>query len=213
MSVRVSIPLLIALILIGIFLFFSFYIVRAALNNKRIDAPKQPLENVYRFEQPKPQVDNHRPMPANVLQPPLKTTDTTEWSEPVQHEEPHQEVPHVTGQTEEDLTAPEPLQETPPTTFYEPPEATDPMNKTVHMPSTFGRNLRHPEQMIEKHPRRNMKVPIKSGVASENTFNFGRQETMYSEEMIQNGGVMDDGITAHDVANSGAVNGLGFSMI
>jgi hypothetical protein len=119
-------------------------------------------------------------------------------------------LPEVVGQTEEDLTTPEPLQQTPPPVKYDSPEASDPLNETVNMNANFGSNLRHPEQMIEKRPRRTMNNAIQSGVASKETVNYGRNEMQYSEEMIQNGGLMKDGLAAHEPLY---VNGLGFSIL
>lgn len=119
-------------------------------------------------------------------------------------------LPEVVGQTEEDLTTPEPLQKTPPPVKYDSPEASDPLNETVNMNANFGSNLRHPEQMIEKRPRRTMNNAIQSGVASKETVNYGRNEMQFSEEMIQNGGLMKDGLSAHEPLY---VNGLGFSIL
>ena len=207
-------PWVISASLVAVFLFFSYHIIVASLKyDAEKDSPKHAINSIYHTEQ------NFRPVaPANIIRPPLRESVVednmaSDWSEPIEKNDVPLLPPKVAGQTKEDLTAPEPLQETPPTTLYEPPEATDAMNKTVNMNATFGSNLRHPEQMIEKRPRRTMKKPLQSGVASEQSFNFGRQETQYSEEMIQNGGIMEDGIIAHDNSNSGYGRGLAFSML
>ena len=121
---------------------------------------------------------------------------------------PH-EMPHVPGQTEEDLRAPEPLQATPPSVQYSSPEATDPMNRTVHMSSEFGNNFRHPEQMIEMRPPSSMDSAMQSQIASERSGPGGNNAVGFAPEMAQNGGEFMRGIGAFDTTEIGT----GFSMI
>jgi hypothetical protein len=219
MAYRVSIVWIIPILIIGVFFFFSFHIFRAAYANQNQHGIKagfqsgQPVSDQYVQEQPRYVNPISQPPTNHVMEKEQEHVHVHEREQRIEHQQEIQRVPVVAGQTEDDLTAPEPLQETPPTTFYEPPEATDPMNKTVHMNATFGSNLRHPEQMIEKRPRRTMQKTVQSGVANENRFNFGEQGTQYSEEMIQNGAIMTDGISAHDKTNSGVGGSLAFSML
>lgn len=119
------------------------------------------------------------------------------------------EMPHVPGQTEEDLRAPEPLQATPPSVQYSSPEATDPMNRTVHMSSEFGNNFRHPEQMIEMRPPSSMESAMQSQIASERSGPGGNNAVGFAPEMAQNGGEFMRGIGAFDTTEIGT----GFSMI
>jgi hypothetical protein len=120
-----------------------------------------------------------------------------------------QQMPRVPGQTEADLREPEPLQRTPPTTEYDAPEHMDPLNKAVHMHAEFGSNLRHPEQMIETHPRTGMDRVVESGLGSHNTSVGPHNAAVYQTEMAQNGAEVMDGIFAYD----GTAEGSGYSLI
>ncbi len=118
-------------------------------------------------------------------------------------------MPHVPGQTEEDLRAPEPLQASPPATQYDIPEATDPLNKHVYMSSEFGSNFRHPEQMMERHPGIGMGNVVAAQIGSEQSGPGGNNAAGYAPEMAQNGGEFMAGISAFDVSESG----VAYSML
>jgi hypothetical protein len=212
------------LFLLGVFLFFGYSILRVVLieqtpptNSGSLDGfASEPKQAEQYFPLPMQEQEQappaYIPPPAQVSEPvpiPMPPQPTIAPIEPPQEEMP---MPKVAGQTSEDLRASEPLQETPPTIQYDPPEATDPLNRTVHMNATFGSNLRHPEQLIEKRPRRRMHNAVQSGIASPHTQNFGRGGIQYSEEMIQNGGLMSSGLMANDMSldNGGR---LAFSML
>lgn len=214
----ISIARLFFLIILVAISFFGFYIIRASVSPNGACRANLRHSNTPVLEQQKQQ-----------QQPPRKHTDEVAPHYPNEgdhvhangvkepdwpmEDQPHRELPHVPGQTEDDLTSPEPLQATPPTVFYDSPEATDPMNKHAYMNATFGSNLRHPEQMIESYPNRSMQNALDAGIASKESASTGFRAARYSEEMIQNGGVMQDGILANDIHNSGSGFGLGYSLL
>ena len=139
---------------------------------------------------------------------PPPTEDTAEHVVPRQPPVPNQ-MPHVSGQTEEDLRAPEPLQATPRSVQYDIPESTDPLNKTAYMSAEFGSNLRHPEQMMERHPGIGMGNVVAAQIGSERSGPGGNNAAGYAPEMAQNGGEFMAGISAFDTSESG----VAYSMI
>ena len=120
-------------------------------------------------------------------------------------------MPSIPGQTHDDITQPDQNQRTPPSVLYNVPEAIDPMNRTVYMNATFGNNLRFPEQMIESHPKRSVDQISSSGIGSNFADNPGFRAVRYTQEMIQNGAMMEEGITGHDLSDSGF--GLKYSIL
>lgn len=110
-------------------------------------------------------------------------------------------LPRVPGQTVEDLMLDGPVKATPPATQYDPPDATDPLNGVAFQDAEFGSNLRHPEQMIEKQPRRRMATA--PGVASELSAPGANNAQGYSSEMIQNGGNFMGAVLAFDGSEVG----------
>lgn len=191
MATRIPVSWLILLVIVGIFAFFGYHIIQASQPKEvNVETYDQLLNNVK--ESHKQQVNHEEHAPIVSQAPPI----------------PHS-MPHVPGQTEEDLRSPEPLQRTPPAVQYDSPEAIDPMNKTVYMDATFGNNFRHPEQMIEERPASNMNSVVRSGLGSEQSSPGGHNANMYSPEMAQNGGEFMRGINAFDISESGSA----YSMI
>jgi len=137
------------------------------------------------------------------------TSDDSEAAPVVQTHTAPNRMPHVPGQTEEDLRAPEPLQASPPATQYDIPEASDPLNKTVYMNSEFGSNFRHPEQMMERHPGIGMGNVVAAQIGSEQSGPGGHNAAGYAPEMAQNGGEFMAGISAFDTSEAG----VAYSMI
>jgi hypothetical protein len=131
-----------------------------------------------------------------------------ESSAPVVDRTPPHAMPHVPGQTETDLRTPEPLQRTPPTTEYEIPSHRDPLNPTVNAEAEFGSNFRHPEQMIEMHPRTGMGQVVASGLGSEQSSPGGNDANGYAPEMLQNGAQWMTGVTAFDSTEEGTAYSL-----
>ena len=212
-----SIARLFFLILLLIFLFFGWFILRASVATETTPQPTiAPVQNT------------EMPIREKVLASTVGVTQEAIRTAIAPHSPSERihvhancanesdvplQVPYVPGQTEDDLTSPEPLQATPPTVFYDSPEATDPMNTHAYMNATFGSNLRHPEQMMESYPKRTMQNSIHAGIASHERASTGSRAARYSEEMIQNGGVMQDGILANDIQNSGNGFGLSYSLL
>ena len=219
MEVRITMPRLIVFVLLAIFLFFGFYIFLAILSQsspkqtRRMSVPPPPPSKFIQTESFAQIADEIAP---ETIQMKEQVPDL-DWKYTLteKHATPHRplEVPAVAGQTVQDLKAPEPLQATPPSVVYDIPEAIDPMNKHVFMNAEFGSNLRHPEQMIESHPKRSMGISVRSGVASDRTINSQFPTTKYTFEMIQNGGVMSEGLVAYDPSNSGVGSGLAYSLL
>ena len=226
MKATVLFARIVLLLVLGIMLFFSYYILRAAVSpkadgfNSVIHSPPQAYSRIQQHiqqQQAPPQPQQFQPLaPRPLPEPPVELAPSLPPPPHTQPEAPYiapeesNPVPNVAGQTTDDLRAPEPLQESPPSVQYNPPEATDPMNRNVHMSATFGSNLRHPEQMIEKRPRRSMKNATESGIATLQTRNTDFPTNQYSAEMIQNGGLMADGLMANDTMDTG---GLAYSML
>lgn len=216
-------PRLIVFVLLAIFLFFGFYIFLAILSQsspkqaRRMSVPPLPLPPPpSKYIQTESFTQIAKEIAPETIQMKEQAPDL-DWKHTLteDHTPPHRplEVPAVAGQTVQDLKAPEPLQATPPSVVYDIPEAIDPMNKHVFMNAEFGSNLRHPEQMIESHPKRSMGVSVRSGVASDRTINSQFPTTKYTFEMIQNGGVMSEGLVAYDPSNSGVGSGLAYSLL
>ena len=201
MAPRIPISWLVILALVAVFAFFAYHIIQASQETKS--------------PEPFPPYSPADELPASVAPAPVAAAIVDEHEEkeyapvlakarPVPHA-----MPHVPGQTEDDLRAPEPLVETPPTTYYDEPEATDPLNRHVFMGSEFGSNLRHPEQMIEHRPGMSMDGAVSSGVAAELSGPGGHNAAGYAPEMAQNGGEFMRGIMAFDTSDSG----VAYSMI
>jgi hypothetical protein len=141
----------------------------------------------------------------------LKKEDLGSVSQQLDYEVQPVPVPHVVGQTEEDLRRTRPINDTPPEVQYAEPEAQDPLEGTVHSESEFGNTLRHPEQIIELHPPLGtMRVPP-AGLGGQNTAMGINEGVPYSPEMAQNGGEFMQGIFAFD--GSDGSGGIGFSSI
>ena len=115
-------------------------------------------------------------------------------------------LPQVPGQTAEDLRMDEPLRATPPATQYDPPDATDPLNGVAFQDAEFGSNLRHPEQMIERRPKR--LPPTTPGVVSSRSSPGRNNAQGYSTEMVQNGGDFMGAILAYDGSEVGPAYSL-----
>ena len=225
MKASVLFARIVLVIVLAAMLFFSYHILRASVFpkadgfNNVIPIPSRLQQRLPEQEQEQapPQIQQFQPLaPRPLPEPPANLAPSLPPPPQKQPEAPYiappesNPVPTVAGQTTDDLRAPEPLQESPPSVQYNPPEATDPMNRNVHMSATFGSNLRHPEQMIEKRPRRSMRNATESGVASLKTRNTDFPMNQYSAEMIQNGGLMGDGLMANDNMDTG---GLAYSML
>ena len=213
-----------ALFILGVFLFFGYSILRVAWMEETSPKSVDGFMSAQMEHEANPVFVQAEPVPIPLVSyggnPPAIPTPTIQHQAPqepqapiLSNPQPPLEIPKVAGQTSEDLITPEPLQQTPPTVKYDPPEATDPLNRTVHMNAMFGSNLRHPEQLIEKRPRRRMQNAIDSGVASRQTRNDSQGVNQYSEEMIQNGGLMSGGLMANDQNLSNNVGRLAFSML
>jgi hypothetical protein len=147
-------------------------------------------------------------LPENAV--PSLQDESTVYEPLDQHVEP-QQMPHVVGQTEEDLRATRQVMATPPPVQYSEPEPQDPLESVVNNEAEFGDNLRHPEQTIElQPPMGTMRIPA-SGLGSEEPPSLGgHQSVQYSPEMAQNGGEFMSGIFAFDGTDGG---GIGYSMI
>jgi hypothetical protein len=128
---------------------------------------------------------------------------------PINHRVPPHAIPRIAGQTEEDLRTPNELQQAPPTSMYLEPEPVDVLNSSNNNVALFGSNLRHPEQMIERHPGVRLGNVVEAGLGSERSYNGSHDATGYAPEMIQNGGEWMKGVSAFDVSD----NGTGFSMV
>jgi hypothetical protein len=129
-------------------------------------------------------------------------------SEPIMHEPEPLPMPHVVGQTEEDLRETVPVNDTPPPIQYSEPESSDPLEGVVNSESEFGDNLRHPEQMIEMMPPMGSLRSPQSGLDSDVSTPGRHDPTMFAPEMAQNGGEFMRGIVAFD-----GDDGIGYSMI
>jgi hypothetical protein len=224
MATRIPVSWIILLVILAVFGFFGYHILQASNHTETLTP-----DHVAQSQQQLAMAGNsvagaagpmhmHRSADQNSIKDLLKNPpaeagfyEDGESSAPVvQKQAPiPNSMPHVPGQTEEDLRAPEPLQATPPAVQYDAPEATDPMNRHVFMSSEFGSNLRHPEQMMEHRPPSNMSGVVNSGLGSERTNPGGNRVTAFAPEMAQNGGEFMQGISAFDTTDIGT----GFSML
>lgn len=205
MAARIPLSWLVLIIVAGVFIFFGYHIVQASSNG-----------DVERF----PPYSEHNAAKqggaahlVHTVNKDIHNDDSGYVEEstaaPVVDRTPPHAMPRVPGQTEEDLRTPEPLQRTPPTTEYEPPSHRDPLNPTVNADAEFGSNFRHPEQMIETHPRTTMAHVPQSGLGSERSSPGGNDANGYAPEMLQNGAQWMTGVTAFDNSEEGT----SYSMI
>lgn len=227
MATRIPVSWLLLLIVLAVFAFFGYHIIQASSHsddstvNSTPYVPSFAPNNTMPSTNSMPSMENNpslqyntAPSPAqisNYLQnvpSPVANEYTAEHVVPRQPPVPNQ-MPHVSGQTEEDLRAPEPLQATPPSVQYDIPEATDPLNKIAYMSSEFGSNLRHPEQMMERHPGIGMGNVVAAQIGSEQSGPGGNNAAGYAPEMAQNGGEFMAGISAFDTSESG----VAYSML
>jgi hypothetical protein len=181
-------------------MFFTYHIMDASQSSDIFDASAKEINGF--------QEVNHV-VPENAMRKTIQE-ETTVY-EPLDHYVEPQQMPHVVGQTEEDLRATRQVIETPPSIEYPEPEAQDPLERVANNEAEFGDNLRHPEQTIEiQPPMGTMRVPA-SGLGSEEPPSLGgHQGVQYSPEMAQNGGEFMSGIFAFDTSDGG---GIGYSMI
>ena len=211
MSARIPLSWLVLILLVGVVAFFGYHIIQASgtpekfppysERDERLAARAAAYHGGAEVDEPPADPSGGPHIPAS--------DEGTSAGPTVDRTPPHA-MPHVPGQTEEDLRTPEPLQRTPPTTELGPPEHADPMNRTVHMDAEFGSNFRHPEQMIEARPTATMQYVEPSGLGSERSSPGGNQAAMYAPEMAQNGGeFMRGGIEAWDSSEGG----IAYSMI
>jgi hypothetical protein len=186
---KISVAWLGVLAIVAILVFFSYQIASAA-NAVTSGGPVAGKEvRTVRFAE----VEEKEQEPVRTA--PLET------GAPVAPSKTPNTLPRVPGQTVEDLMLDGPVKATPPATQYDPPDATDPLNGVAFQDAEFGSNLRHPEQMIEKQPRRRMATA--PGVASERSAPGANNAQGYSEEMIQNGGNFMGAVLAFDGSEVG----------
>lgn len=228
MATRIPVSWLLLLIVVAVFAFFGYHIIQASTQNEESPALNRlQMPSGLNFANPTiGHVDNSSTLrtgqqalyhntnqapPPEYLRNVPSASDDSEPQHAVSQKQPQValSMPHVSGQTEEDLRAPEPLQATPPSIQYDVPEATDPLNKNVYMPSEFGSNFRHPEQMMERHPGIGMGNVVAAQIGSERSGPGGNNVAGYAPEMAQNGGEFMNGISAFDTSESG----VAYSMI
>lgn len=185
------------LTLVCMFLFLGFHIVKTSWSAKP--------ELTERYDEFKPA--EYPTITQEIL--PSSNEQETEMPAPQQDNTQAHEMPHVVGQSEDDLRAPEPHIATPTSTYYDTPEATDPLDKVGYMDAEFGSNLRHPEQMIEQQPARDTRQIVNSGLGSPSSGPGGNNAAGYTPEMTNNGGEFMRGIIPFDSSEMGG----GFSMI
>ena len=238
---QVPITWVFILIIFSVFMFFAYHIVLASSNSNnkhnerdlsytnekvytlppKIEYPKYTPERkpmiiqqqeapvkreIMEKQLPEPIVNEDHSITQNIpgLQKPSSHSDIVRKQIPLP-------IPSIPGQTQDEIMLPDQNQRTPPSVLYNIPEAIDPMNRTVYMNATFGNNLRFPEQMIESHPKRSVEQISSSGIGSENSNNPGFRAVRYTQEMIQNGAMMEEGISGHDISDSGF--GLKYSIL
>lgn len=205
MAARIPIAWLGLLLVLGIFIFFGYHIVQASSVDTSEKFPpysERDAEST-QFTAPPPANVSGKDIPGDV-----DGGYVEESAAPVVDRTPPHAMPHVPGQTEEDLRTPEPLQRTPPTTEYEIPSHRDPLNPTVNAEAEFGSNFRHPEQMIETHPRVGMGQVVASGLGSESSSPGGNDAAGYAPEMLQNGAQWMTGVVAFDSTEEGTAYSL-----
>lgn len=202
MAARIPVSWIFLIAVLALFAFFGYHIVQAYSgdSSKHIStfAPQDAPTARYSAD----------PVEAGSAHPTAHDTQVNAPAIHTPHPIPHS-MPHVVGQTEQDLREPEPLQASPPSMQYDVPEAMDPLNNIVHMSSEFGSNLRHPEQMIESRPPPSMDSALAAGLASEHNNPGGNRASEYTPEMAQNGGEFMSGIMGFD----GSSAGTGYSML
>jgi len=195
---KISVAWLAVLAIVCVVVFFSYQIAAAAAAAPRSTLTKQFVEverKTVRFaDPPAAQTAQAQASPQEELR-----------SEVLSQQTPRS-LPHVPAQTEEDLKMDEPLRATPPATQYDPPDATDPLNGVAFQDAEFGSNLRHPEQMIEKRPKRALQTA--PGLTSSRSSPGGNNAQGYSTEMVQNGGDFMGAILAYDGSEVGPAYSL-----
>ena len=228
MATRIPLAWVVLVLIVGVFAFFGYYIMRAAGFPRLLDTePDKRVQDALLAQQALP-TRYTQPIiepPAQAYHPPQEYTEQPQQEQPVeQYESPGTAAPVMTskqrppvakpmpvpvGMTEADMRTPEPLQRTPPATHYDIPEATDASNHIAFMDAEFGSNLRHPEQMIEHRAKPGVGQMVSSGLGSERSSPGPHNAAGYSPEMIQNGGDFMKGVGAFD----GAEMNSAFSMI
>jgi len=194
---KISVAWLAVLAIVCVIVFFSYQIAAAAAAPPGLVLNKQSVEverKTVRFAVEPPVVQTAQ------APPPQQELHSVVLSQAPQS------LPQVPGQTEEDLRMDEPLRATPPATRYDPPDATDPLNGVAFQDAEFGSNLRHPEQMIEKRPKR--LPPSAPGLTSSRSSPGGNNAQGYSTEMVQNGGDFMGAILAYDGSEVGPAYSL-----
>jgi hypothetical protein len=203
---RIPIAWILLIAIAAVVIFFGFQIFQAYAADKTPAENEAPIHNLGfggHTKGPSP-VNRHEYDPTMEVDHP-----ETAAVAPIHHVTEPLPVPHIPGQTEEDVRATRPIMETPPDVTYDEPVATDPYEDVVHNEAEFGDNLRHPEQMMEVHPPMGtMRVPA-SGLGSDQSFDRVNRSVPYSPEMAQNGSDFMDGIVAFE--SDGA--GMGYSAI
>jgi hypothetical protein len=204
-SPRIPVSWLVLGCVVAVFAFFTYHILHASATEEASRAIQESLAAKGSVEYPRPA--------AAVALPPLRPAAQeeagdmyeTQEAPAVQHPPAAaRPLPHVAGQTEEDLRAHEPLQTAPPPTQYDAPDAVDPLNRTAFMSSEFGSNLRHPEQLFEARPGMTLGGAVESGTAGVYSSPGGHRAVGYSPEHLQNGGMTQDGgILAFDSSMEG----------
>jgi hypothetical protein len=230
MATRIPVAWVVLLVIVGVFAFFGYHIVKASSFPRILDTKIDTrLNTALTAAQGLPTMNHIQPtlemsMPQQPYVPPQMYQQESPDGMVGGHETPETAAPVMTtrqrppvakpmpvpvGMTEEDMRTPEPLQRTPPAIHYDSPEATDPLNRVSFMDAEFGSNLRHPEQMIEHRQRPGVGKMVSSGLGSEQSSPGPHNAVGYSPEMIQNGGDFMQGIGAFD----GAEMNSSFSMI
>ncbi len=203
-SPRIPLGWIILAVLVGLFCFFGYQIFKAySGNDTNIDAKEQSQE-IQRLIANAPAAINHYEDTASMGEHSWHTQAGSVAEEP----QMEMEMPHVPGQTEDDMRAQRQVMMTPPDHTYSDPGAMDPLEGDVHNRAEFGNNLRHPEQTMELHPPMGTQRMVQSGLGSDLSFEGANRATPYSPEMAQNGGELMPGIVAFENDN-----GVGFSSI
>ena len=141
MAARIPISWLVVVILATVFGFFAYHILQASEASGASGASGGSVATVQENITPPFAPSRHMDAMPGAMQQKHVTFDTESGMDdeqgpaPVAHRAPPipKQMPHVPGQTEEDLRAPEPLQETPPSMQYDSPEANDAMHNNVFM--------------------------------------------------------------------------------
>ena len=208
MSTRIPISWILLLALLAVVAFFGYHIVQASSAGSETFPPYSQTDEA-KAQRPRMTVDQPLADPSGGPDVPGGEDAPDGMAPgPVVDRTPPHEMPHVPGQTEEDLRTPEPLQRTPPTTEYDIPSHRDPLNPTVNAEAEFGSNFRHPEQMIEARPPTTMNYVVPSGLGSERSSPGANDANGYAPEMAQNGGQWMNGIVAFDGSEEGSAYSL-----